>query len=730
MSSNLLPITSYGGFISGGEISYAGTASPAPSINGFDSATFSGTVTTGNLLLTSSYIKSGIPTVVNDGINSISTGVTTTMDVFGFPFSISTRGQLTISGDITPIEALGTWYYQALNTNTFEIYTDDTYSTPVNSTTWAAYSGGGSVAITKLLPAANLVVDTNGFFTTFDDTGQVKLSGNLILSGNTFTVNYANGEQVSLGGATPNSLANSSALFTLMSDNTLLSGNSTSPQNFKVNDVYTPDVDLRNASGTGMFTQGTNLTIRTSGTYNWNLTDSGNLSAPGSVLVKATNGNLVLGDATATSSPGLSSTSSVTITANRDGTAKSMVFDTGGNLVLTGNITANNLGNIASINKDSNASNVLFGNGAFAASSSIRANLLPDTFITAIQSGSTQLTSSMYRMIFTVSGVTSYTITLPDTNTCYVGQSFVLVSASQNYTYLINMFGGSAYTTWTPGVTFILTVKTQRGLSSESVNNWSLSYQGGYLPSGSGQMIMSKTPTITDPTLSGNVTSSGTLTTRQTAQNLSTWSYNITTQGASSTNIVGPTSLNFSSLSGLATGQAVTITGTPSGTGSWPSYISGQTYYVVGAVSQSGATSISLASVRNTGSILAMNTGTFTGLTLNFAPTVAINMFSNGQVVNATISPSSNFDVSITYQYLAAQVYTATLIINQGSTPRMISDLFFASYGSYSGLPQTVNWEDGVTPTGNANKKDVITFTWIPSSSTDATVFASLKTYG
>jgi hypothetical protein len=63
-------------------------------------------------------------------------------------------------------------------------------------------------------------------------------------------------------------------------------------------------------------------------------------------LVTPTVGTLVLGDATATNSPGLSSTTSVTFTANRAGTAKEMVLGTDGGLVVPGVVSAT--GNITS----------------------------------------------------------------------------------------------------------------------------------------------------------------------------------------------------------------------------------------------------------------------------------------------------------------------------------------------------------------------------------------------
>ena len=90
MATNLLPISSDGGFITAGNITTASYASPAPSLSGFSS------VISDNISLINGDISGGIATVVDDGINSIQLALGAQMDVFGFPFSQTTRGQLTL----------------------------------------------------------------------------------------------------------------------------------------------------------------------------------------------------------------------------------------------------------------------------------------------------------------------------------------------------------------------------------------------------------------------------------------------------------------------------------------------------------------------------------------------------------------------------------------------------------------------------------------------------------
>jgi hypothetical protein len=180
MSANLLPISSQGGFITGGNIvvsSYP-VSSPAPYISGFSSVSADGI----NLL--AGNINGGIATVVTDGINSIALALGAQMDVFGFPFSAAgIRGQLTITDVTTPSEANGSWYYQSVSDIAYQLYTDSTYSTLVDATGWSAYTGGGNVAITKQTPAANIVINSNGYLSKFGETGNLTLPNNLSVAG-------------------------------------------------------------------------------------------------------------------------------------------------------------------------------------------------------------------------------------------------------------------------------------------------------------------------------------------------------------------------------------------------------------------------------------------------------------------------------------------------------------------------------------------------------------------
>ena len=297
MSANLVPFSSAGGFSTTGNvvaenvlvvgsIGVSGVASPAPTINGFSS------VNTGNISLNGGYINGGTATVVNDGINSIALSAGATMDVYGFPFVAGpARGQLTITDVTTPSEANGTWYYQSVNNSyTYQIYTDSTYSTLVDASGWSAYTGGGSVAITLQDPPANIVINTNGFLTTFANNGNLTISG---------AIRTASNSQLELTDS-----ANTAYLGTTANDSTALYLTATIAQLYANTQIsFSSNVGGGNAHG-------------------WYFDEYGNTSIPGNIV----------------------SLGNIGITTNVGNTTQSWTFDNTGNLTLPGNISGNTAG--------------------------------------------------------------------------------------------------------------------------------------------------------------------------------------------------------------------------------------------------------------------------------------------------------------------------------------------------------------------------------------------------
>jgi len=69
------------------------------------------------------------------------------------------------------------------------------------------------------------------------------------------------------------------------------------------------------------------------------------------------------------------------------------------------------------------------------------------------------------------------------------------------------------------------------------------------------------------------------------------------------------------------------------------------------------------------------------------------------------------------------RIITPTVILSQSATPRMVSAV------QIDAVAQTINWANGTTPTGTANKQDVFGFSLIRSGSAWK-VLGQLSTYG
>lgn len=96
---------------------------------------------------------------------------------------------------------------------------------------------------------------------------------------------------------------------------------------------------------------------------------------------------------------------------------------------------------------------------------------------------------------------------------------------------------------------------------------------------------------------------------------------------------------------------------------------------------------------------------------------------STGQVFSHS-SISANFTANFTNLNLdSGYATTITLVLNQGGTAHIPNAV------QIGGVGQTINWQGGSAPTGNANKKDVASFSILNSSGT-YTVLGQLTTFG
>jgi hypothetical protein len=121
--------------------------------------------------------------------NGSSTVVVTLADV---EFTEGDQGTVRIASVQGETEANGFWGWQAVDIDKIQLYTDSTLSTPVDGTTWSAYTSGG-VATSS---GYNELDIRGGHVSITTGAGQYwsfNPDGNLVLPSNTSAINYANG---------------------------------------------------------------------------------------------------------------------------------------------------------------------------------------------------------------------------------------------------------------------------------------------------------------------------------------------------------------------------------------------------------------------------------------------------------------------------------------------------------------------------------------------------------
>jgi hypothetical protein len=105
------------------------------------------------------------------------------------------------------------------------------------------------------------------------------------------------------------------------------------------------------------------------------------------------------------------------------------------------------------------------------------------------------------------------------------------------------------------------------------------------------------------------------------------------------------------------------------------------------------------------------------------ANAVTLN-FNNGNTF-ALASNAANITANYTnVPTTTGQIIATALIITQGATAYIPSAI------TINTVSQTLKWQGGSPPTGNANKTDIVSFTFICNGTTTPTVLGSLSTYG
>lgn len=144
------------------------------------------------------------------------------------------------------------------------------------------------------------------------------------------------------------------------------------------------------------------------------------------------------------------------------------------------------------------------------------------------------------------------------------------------------------------------------------------------------------------------------------------------------------------------------------------------------------ASNVTASSLVSLGSLLSLNVLGTTALRQTTEVSIAING-ATGVVTHdcsaGTIFvhgvPAAGFTPNFTNVALTAnRVTSIALLIQQGVTPRVPTAV------QINGILNTVNWQGGIAPTGNASKRDLLNFTLISSGTSIFTVLGSLASYG
>jgi len=193
-------------------------------------------------------------------------------------------------------------------------------------------------------------------------------------------------------------------------------------------------------------------------------------------------------------------------------------------------------------------------------------------------------------------------------------------------------------------------------------------------------------------------------------------------------------SVNQSTGSVIVTNAGVTAFNGSTGAVLGVASITGTSNQITASAS-TGAVTLSLPQSINT-----TNTPQFAGLKLTglftatnslevyTSPSISANAvtldFTTGNIF-ALASNAANITANYTnVPTTTGQVIATSLIITQGATA------YIPSAVNINTVSQTIKWQGGTPPTGNINKTDIVSFTFICNGTTTPTVIGSLSTYG
>jgi len=141
------------------------------------------------------------------------------------------------------------------------------------------------------------------------------------------------------------------------------------------------------------------------------------------------------------------------------------------------------------------------------------------------------------------------------------------------------------------------------------------------------------------------------------------------------------------------------------------------------AVTKEITTSNNIVSL-TVGGLLTVNSSLETYTSPSISSNAVTLNYNSGNVF-ALASNAANITANYTnVPTTTGQVIATSLVITQGATA------YIPSAVTINTVSQTIKWQNTAPPTGNANKTDIVSFTFICNGTTTPTVIGSLSTYG
>jgi hypothetical protein len=351
-SGNLvLPANSFSvNYANGAQVSLGGTYSNADVANYLP--TYTGNVGAGNVNLTGNIIDTGALQIVTGANGNISLAPNNSNVLITTTTGVNVVGYLNTTGNITGGNLIGSGSNVDIGAGAYTWTFDSTgnFTLPGNT----VFTASGNVTANNFISSdPNVSLIAGSYSWTFND------SGNLVLPANSFSINYANGTQVALGGIfSPYSNANVANYLP----------------------TYTGNLGAGNVNLTGNIIDTGPLQIITGA--------SGNISlAPGNsnVLVVSTTGINVTGNISTTANISAGNVSGTAANLTVQAGSYSWVFNDTGNLVLPANSFSVNY---------ANGTQVALGGSGTSYSNANVANYLP-TYTGNVGAGNVNLTGNI-----------------------------------------------------------------------------------------------------------------------------------------------------------------------------------------------------------------------------------------------------------------------------------------------------------------------------------------------